>query len=454
MRIAFVSHFYPPSACGGVGYFTAALAEGAQKAGMKVGVLCVDRWGEGNRYFNGFADDMYNGVPVRRLHINWQKAPRPFDWLFDSPVVGELAREYLDHFQPDVVHVSSCYALSARPVFVAKGAGLPVVMHLHDYWVICARHTLLHKDYTLCKGPDTTWGCQRCLLSGARSWRLVTRVANEATAKAVFEELAKKSWFTRQPSLRGMLGDLERRRQVTLGATEVADILITPTHFAKRVLEQHGVSAGRIVVKPCGNRIDWARGIVQVPSKYLRIGFLGNVLPQKGVHILVEAFERLLRDHPELQLQIWGDTSLAPQYSQSIRYSSSRSVQWYGRYSPADLPRVMSQVDVIVVPSIWYETQGIVIQEAFAAGVPVVVSKGTSLAETVAANVNGLHFAMGSVEDLVSQLQRIIDRPQILERLRSNIPPVRRIEDDVNDYRRLYMKLRQGALPTAPEKGE
>ena len=150
MRIAFLAHFYPPAACGGAGYYTALLAESCRAHGDEVGVLCVDQWGQGKHYLNGHVEGTHNGVPIRKLLVNWRKAPRPFDWLYDSPVLGEETREYLRKLRPDVVHVSSTYTLSARPIFVAKELGLPVVVHLHDYWFVCARTILLHKDETLC----------------------------------------------------------------------------------------------------------------------------------------------------------------------------------------------------------------------------------------------------------------------------------------------------------------
>ena len=94
-----------------------------------------------------------------------------------------------------------------------------------------------------------------------------------------------------------------------------------------------------------------------------------------------------------------------------------------------------------MVPSICHETQGIVIQEAFAAGVPALVSEGTSLTESVVPGENGLYFRRGSARDLERQIRRLLDDPALLPRLRAGIPAVRTIEEDVEYFCGLYGAL-------------
>lgn len=438
MRIAYLTHFYPPSPCGGAGYYTAMLAESFREHGHDVGVLCVDKWGEGPNYFNGYLDGEHNSVPVRRLLVNWQRAARPFDWLYDSPPLGEMVKTYLEEIKPDVVHVSSTYTLSARPVFTAKELGLPVVVHLHDYWFICARTTLLHKDGSACSGPDSPWKCQQCVLAGAKPWRFISSVIPPTYQEGFISRLSRLSPATRLNGFRGMLGDSQARRRSTLAALEAADTLITPTIYARRILETAGVPESRITVMPYGSSWTWIERLHRTEASQLRIGFLGNVLPIKGVHVLITAYRTLYSADLPVTLQIWGDTSLAPDYYHALRQEASRDVVWGGRYTRADLADILSNLDVIVVPSVWHETQGLVIQEAFAAGLPVVVSAGTSLTESVTPDKNGLYFEQGSADDLARQLRRLVDEPDLLPHLRSGIPPVRAIAEDVRQLLETY----------------
>jgi glycosyltransferase involved in cell wall biosynthesis len=441
MRIAYLVHFYPPTSCGGAGYYTAMLAESFREHGHEVGVLCVDKWGEGKNYLNGYREDYYGEVPIRRLLVNWQRAPRPFDWLYDSPALGEETKAYLEQYKPDIVHVSSTYTLSARPILVAKEMGLPVVVHLHDFWFVCARTVLLHKDGSACSGPDSAWKCQQCLLTGTKLWRATSSIVPGRLRQRFYSLLAGPSWVTRQRGVKGMLGDLQARRRMAMAALESADALVTPTAYARRILESGGAPAGRILVMPYGGSWSWTQDLRRTEASHLRIGFLGNVIPIKGVHILLEAYSLLREADLPVELQIWGDVSLAPDYYEALRRDAPKEVVWGGRYVGSDLARILSGLDVIVVPSLWHETQGIVIQEAFAAGIPVIVSAGTSLAESVVPDKDGLCFKQGSAEDLGRQIRRLLDEPALLGHLRSGIPPVHSIEENVRQLLGVYRAL-------------
>jgi len=216
---------------------------------------------------------------------------------------------------------------------------------------------------------------------------------------------------------------------------------IVPTHFAREILCKFGIKRENTIVMNYGHQLDWVKDVQHNPAPQLRVGFLGNVIPIKGVHLLIEAYSRLLAEGKSLRLEIWGDTDAAPRYYQTMRRDNSDEIVWGRRYGRKDLARILSNLDIVVVPSIWYETQGIVIQEAFAAGVPVIVSDGTSMTETIVDGKNGLHFRLGSVDDLVAQIRLVLETPQLLQRLRSATPSVRTLDDDVRQLSTIYERL-------------
>ena len=126
--------------------------------------------------------------------------------------------------------------------------------------------------------------------------------------------------------------------------------------------------------------------------------------------------------------------------------SSKHNVYWGGKYDNTDVATILSEVDVLVVPSIWYENSPLTIHEAFLAGVPVITSNIGGMAELVEDGVNGLHFQMGNAADLTRQLQRIIDDPALIAQLKNNIPPVTPIESHALKIETIY----GGLLPQAP----
>src|SRR5947208_14968485 len=107
-----------------------------------------------------------------------------------------------------------------------------------------------------------------------------------------------------------------------------------------------------------------------------------------------------------------------------------------------------SSIDVLVVPSIWPENSPLVIQEAFLAGAPVVASRIGGIPDAVDEGRNGLLFRAGDSQDLARTLTRLLREPGLRDALRSGIPPVRTIEEDVGFTRSLYRAhLREGVGP-------
>ena len=102
-----------------------------------------------------------------------------------------------------------------------------------------------------------------------------------------------------------------------------------------------------------------------------------------------------------------------------------RRVRFVGPYKSPDLPRLMREVDWVVMPSTWWENAPVVIQEAFQHGRPVIASDIGGMAEKVRDRLDGLHFRAGSPDLLADCLERALREPGLWDRLRSRIrrPP-------------------------------
>ena len=122
-----VSNGYPPVDWAGTETYTANVANELARRGWEVRVVCGGRWSRGNAYWNGVVEDRSGDVSVHRLCLNWAEAPDPNGVLVDSPLVGRYVERLLAEFPADVVHVTSCYNLSVRPILAAKESGRPPV---------------------------------------------------------------------------------------------------------------------------------------------------------------------------------------------------------------------------------------------------------------------------------------------------------------------------------------
>jgi glycosyltransferase involved in cell wall biosynthesis len=166
-------------------------------------------------------------------------------------------------------------------------------------------------------------------------------------------------------------------------------------------------------------------------------GYLGYPLTHKGIDVLIDAFRTL--NQAKAQLQIWGG---APENVIEMRRRlTGLNARVSGRYSREQLPKILSGIDVVVVPSICREVGPFVISEAFAAGIPVIVSDAGSQREYVQNNENGLHFRTGDPKDLSQKMNRFIQDPELVGKLSRHIPIVRTLSEEAEEVEKVYKQL-------------
>ena len=160
--------------------------------------------------------------------------------------------------------------------------------------------------------------------------------------------------------------------------------------------------------------------------------------PHKGVHVLFEA----VRQMPDVALTVraYGDDSRFPNYTRRLRHmaQADKRLILAGVYERTEVSQVLRELDVIVVPSFWYENSPNVILEAFAHRTPVVASNLGGMAELVHDGENGLLFAPGDAGSLARQLRRLRDDPHLLPALRAGIGPVKSVTQEMDELEEIY----------------
>jgi glycosyltransferase involved in cell wall biosynthesis len=99
------------------------------------------------------------------------------------------------------------------------------------------------------------------------------------------------------------------------------------------------------------------------------------------------------------------------------RAARAAGVGLHGRLPREDVGRVLAGTDLLVVPSLWWENQPLVILEALAAGTPLAVSDLGGMAELVGEGTDGLRFPAGDVDALERLLRRVLEEPTRLDAL-------------------------------------
>ncbi len=178
-------------------------------------------------------------------------------------------------------------------------------------------------------------------------------------------------------------------------------------------------------------------GVRPHPS-HARFAYFGGLAWQKGVHVLIEAFNRL----PDgSELWIAGDESADPAYTNSLRASAGPGVRFLGALSMAQVWDTLGQVDVVVIPSLWYETFSLIAHEAFAAGRPVAASRLGALAEVVHDGVDGLMVTPGDVAAWHRALQRLSEAPELRAKLCAGIRPPLTLQEHTTRLEAIYTEI-------------
>jgi glycosyltransferase involved in cell wall biosynthesis len=151
----------------------------------------------------------------------------------------------------------------------------------------------------------------------------------------------------------------------------------------------------------------------QLPKGRL-LGFVGRLADQKGVSILIDAAEPLLRRMRDLHLVIAGDGPLRKDLEKQVADKRlSHRVHFLGMR--IDVPLLMKKFDVVAIPSL-YEPFGIVAIEAMIAAKPIVASKVDGLSETIIDGVNGFHVAPGNARELREKIDFLLQNPEICKK--------------------------------------
>lgn len=449
MKVVLATHHFLPRYMAGAELYAYRVARWLQEHEHTVAVVCVESITDGDGGLRAERED-YDGLAVYRLYFNLARTPDPFRWSYWNPDIGAWFEGFLREQAPDVLHVNSGYLLSASVISAGRAASIPVVLTLHDYWFLCPRLHLQRPDGTLTVLPNRPAECAWCLMMEKRRYRLPDvasggRLGRLATA-----------WLERRHAPR--VRAIEERRRVLKEALGQVTAFIVPSRFLRDIYIGQGLPPERFYLirygldtrlwrqqKDIGTQgsIEELRGTFKGASPPLRIGYLGQLEPHKGVHVLIQAFRQLsLPNHEgrDASLTIYGDLNRNPGYVRRLRRLADGEprITFAGAYDNRRVAEVLAGLDICAVPSIWYENLPTIILEAQACGMPVVTSDLGGMAEMVRHEADGLLFRPGDADDLARQLQRLLDEPDLLPRLRANVPPVMTIEEQMQALMEVY----------------
>jgi GT2 family glycosyltransferase/glycosyltransferase involved in cell wall biosynthesis len=397
--IVHLVHGWPPENFAGTELYAWWLAH-LQKSNRPVAVYTrsIDRG-----FGTGTAVELEDrGVRVRsRVNHFDQRNPLRRNALYDRATRRDFAR-FLDQTRPEILHVHHLAGHGFSLIDEARERRLPLVLQLQDWWLLCARANLLDRERHLCAGP-TPRRCSACLpLTAVSPSPAVNRLLNRA------------------------LYALRRRRAQT--ALAAADALIAGSAalidsfrirgWLPRHVPVHLVPYG---VDEAAPRAAGDGAPAQLP---LRLGFIGSLLPHKGLHVATRAIAGM--PAAQVRLAVWGDATLDPAYvEEALAAAAGASVELRGRFAEADRAAIFADIDALVVPSLGMESYSLAAREALAAGLPVLASDRGALAELFTdGEPCGAHFHPDRPAELRGWIERLVADPAQLAAWSRHAPKV------------------------------
>lgn len=457
MKILVIVHWFPPAKTGGTEVYADNLARGLQARGNDVHVYTTAKRPDRPQYEVSHTE--IDGLPVTEVVHNW-KYQSFRNFYKDETMEGHL-RDVLDKVQPDVACIQHLNFHGLGYPAILDERGIPMIYTLAEFLNICLREGwLLTPDLKLCDGPSPE-KCTVCAVrmplpdpadaTSDRVGKIVPR--RPFSIPRMLRKLRNRITGSDRPvdgfPLEWSGGDInpwtdavELKMRETREALDHVDLFVAPSAFLKEQFVKAGmIDDERILVSDYGMDPTPFKGVSRKEDdgpRPLRVGFLGWVSEQKGVDVLIRACDDLPGSKAECH--IWGASD--PEHLQGLqRISKNPAIRFFGAYKNEQVAEILTTLDILVVPSIWYENSPLVIHEAYLAGVPVITGSRGGMAGLVEDGVNGLLFEIGNSDELRRQIQRIIDEPELLERFRGAIPHVKTVEEDARDMEEKMKEL-------------
>ncbi len=375
MRILQVTHGFPPESIGGVEQHVDGLSAALASCGHEVHIYARTsdpRLAQGERRI-----ERTGNPAVTRVAYRWESVDG-LEAMYRCSPMAESLRAFLREQKAsgkrfDVAHVHHLTGMSVDSLAVLREAGVPSVLTLHDYWLMCPRGQMWHRREEVCERVEAN-RCGECLSLTFPHWVSPDTGAKQAASL----------------------------HEGAIRTLKCADRLVIPSRRAIPPFEALGLDASRIAVVE--NGVD-TESLRHVPSPScgpgpLRLGYLGTVMPSKGLHVLLDAVLRQSAGTVELHIfgnavPYHGDDSYLTRCFQ--RLTTSTKVLYHGPYSTAMLPTILEQVDMVCAPALWHEAFGLTVREALASGRPILVSRVGGLQDAIEDGREGRVLPPGDV---------------------------------------------------------
>ncbi len=399
-KLLFVNVLYPPQALGGATVVMKNIVDTlkAKREDYDLYVFTCDVKNSQPYQLTEYTQD---GVHVTSLSVG---VNAEVDWRYQDAAVYEIFKQYLNFHCPDLIHFHSIQRLTASPLVVAKELGIPYIVTVHDAWWLGDRQFLIDNDGKECD-PQL----------------------NDPIIAARYTDNINNS--------------IIRRRYLAKYLNQ-AKALLTVSNFQAEQYRKNGFNQVKINRNGIKFQPPLPRKIVS-PNK-VRLGFAGGICTHKGYYFLKQAILSAALKNTELTIIVVDLDTVEGSVKQE-KWGTT-PVKFISKLPPEKMPEFFSNIDVLLAPSLWTESFGLITREAVQAGIWVVAANKGGLAEDIRPGIDGDVFSPEYTNEFVAILQRIDREP---EKYHQSVPPanhIRTIEQQVTELESLYDEILNNSL--------
>ncbi len=433
MKVCLVAHGYPPELVGGTENAVQSLARGLARRGHAVVVVAGSlQHGQGfRRSSEEEAAPPGGGAPIRVHRIH--RADLYFDhWQKSASARASAAfRDILREERPDLVHVHHWIRLSRDLVHRSALERIPALVTLHDLWTSCLVTFRVRPDtHEFCRVRLAPSPCLACaaLVPPRTPW-----MSFESQGVALLERSA------------------DIRREL-----EIARAVLAPTRAHAQALAGFlGFDLDNLAIRVVPHGRDCAlvaRAPLPPPAHLgkLVLGCWGHLHRLKGADLILRALRRL-REPARVELHLAGSEP-DPNFAREVHeLAAGLAVRFHGVYAADELgAHAVSAVHAFVSGTRAHESWGLVLDEAVALGLPLVLPRSGAYAERLQERRGALFYDPGSEGALAGVLERLLAEPGLLEDLRRRLPAPGEFTPTVADAVERHLELYREVLAAGP----
>ncbi len=351
---------------------------------------------------------------------------------------GDGYIRFLQKLQPDVIHIHTLMGLHREFLDAAKKLGIRTVFTSHDYYGICPKVTLF-RGGQVCAGTEDCNGCVACNKAGLSMKKILImqsplyRFAKNTPVVKALRKRHRGAFFAEDtipevPEDAALAQQYRALRKYYTDMLESMDLIHFNSQLTEDIYRRYLTPKDSRTVTITHKNVKDNRSLAHVDGDKLRITCLAPAKPFKGYTVLKKALDRLWESgKQDFQLNLFSPVPEQAPYMQ-VREEGFRQ---------EELPQILANTDVLVAPSVWYETFGFTVLEALSYGVPVIVTDHVGAKDMV--GQGGLVIPAGSADALQEAVQSLT--PQVLEKMRKAVADdvqIKTWEAFLEENRRLY----------------